>query len=108
MRSLKVFNNGVYAGLLTEEDNGYVFEYDDAYFYDPSAPAVSLTISKKYKIHKSNILFPFFANMLSEGDNRALQAGRLKIDAEDDFGILEATAQYDAPGTITVQPYEND
>ena len=46
--------------------------------------------------------------MLSEGDNRALQAGRLKIDPDDDFSILAATATYDTPGSVTVGPYEND
>ena len=109
MRKLKIYNNGVLAGFLEEIPGvGYLFEYEDKYFLNPVAPAISLTISKSYKKHLSSHLFPFFANMLSEGDNRALQAGRLKIDPDDDFSILAATATYDTPGSVTVGPYEND
>ena len=44
--------------------------------------------------------------MLSEGVNRELQSTQLKIDEEDDFGLLLATAQYDTIGAITVKPIE--
>ena len=50
------------------------------------------------------LLFPFFFNMLSEGDNRKLQSRMLHIDEDDDFGILLATAQYDTIGAVTVKP----
>lgn len=42
--------------------------------------------------------------MLSEGVNRKLQSLQLKIDEEDNFGLLAATAQYDTIGAITVKP----
>jgi serine/threonine-protein kinase HipA len=42
--------------------------------------------------------------MLSEGVNRKLQCRTLKIDEADDFGLLEATAQYDTIGAVTVKP----
>jgi serine/threonine-protein kinase HipA len=42
--------------------------------------------------------------MLSEGVNRKLQSKHLKIDEEDDFGLLAATAQCDTIGAITVKP----
>jgi serine/threonine-protein kinase HipA len=42
--------------------------------------------------------------MLSEGVNRKLQSIQLKIDEEDNFGLLMATAQYDTIGAITVKP----
>ena len=108
MRTLKVFNNKVFAGLLSEiPGEGYVSVYDDQYYNDPDTNAISLTLSKKNKVHKSSTIFPFFANMLSEGENRALQAGRFKIDPEDDFGILLHTANFDTPGAITVREYED-
>jgi HipA-like protein len=41
--------------------------------------------------------------MLSEGVNRKLQCRLLKIDEDDNFGLLMATAQYDTIGAITVK-----
>ena len=42
--------------------------------------------------------------MLSEGENREMQAGILRIDKDDDFGILLATAGFDTIGAVTVKP----
>lgn len=105
MRQAKVYNNGRLAGLLSElSPSEYVFRYDDAYFADKEAPAISLTLPKSQQEYRQSFLFPFFANMLSEGHNRTVQAAIHKLDREDDFGILLATAQTDTPGSITVLP----
>ena len=105
MRACKVFVHGIYAGMLTETDRQhYSFEYDDAYFSNVDMPPVCLALPKNQKSYVSPYLFPFFSNMLSEGENRIFQARYLKIDENDDFGILLATAQYDTLGSVTVQP----
>jgi serine/threonine-protein kinase HipA len=41
--------------------------------------------------------------MLSEGANKALQCTTLKIDENDAFGLLLATAEHDTIGAITVK-----
>ena len=56
----------------------------------------------------SPYLFPYFANLLSEGANRELQSSYLHIDKEDDFGILLETAQYDTVVIVTVMPIYED
>lgn len=105
MRAVEVYRNGVLAGTLTEEDSRqFVFRYDDQYFRDAALKPVSLTLPKTQQVYRSSSLFPFFANMLSEGANRALQSRRWRIDEEDDFGILMATAQCDTAGAVTVKP----
>ncbi|MCO5235898.1 MAG: HipA N-terminal domain-containing protein [Chitinophagaceae bacterium] len=105
MRSVEVYRNNVLAGILTEEDNRhYTFRYDDNYFTDLSKPAISLTLPKTSQEYKAAHLFPFFYNMLSEGVNRKLQSRALKIDEEDDFGLLAATARHDTIGAVTVKP----
>lgn len=105
MRALEIYRNGVFAGTLTEEDRRqYLFRYDDRYFHDPEMPAVSLTLPKTQREYHSSTLFPFFFNMLSEGVNRRLQSTLLRIDEEDSFGLLAATAQHDTIGAITVKP----
>ena len=104
MRTAEVFCNGIKAGILTEKNrNSYVFRYDDNYFADEKKPAVSLTLPKTQQEYRSKFLFPFFANMLSEGANRKIQSRLLRIDEQDDFGILLATAQYDTIGAVTVK-----
>lgn len=105
MRQVGVYRNGIFAGILAEVNHQqFVFKYDDVYFNDASKPAISLTLPKTQKEYSSKYLFPFFFNMLSEGVNRKLQSKQLRIDEEDNFGLLMATAQFDTIGTITVKP----
>lgn len=105
MRSMEIYRNGILAGILTEENRtSYIFQYDSNYLINPSMPAISLTIPKTKQAYKSKFLFPFFFNMLSEGVNKKLQSIQLKIDEEDSFGLLFATAQHDTIGSITVKP----
>lgn len=105
MRKAEVYRNGILAGTLKEENRQlFVFRYEDNYFNDTTNPAISLTLPKTQKEYSSKFLFPFFFNMLSEGVNRKLQCTQLKIDEEDNFGLLMATAQYDTIGAVTVKP----
>lgn len=105
MRVMEIYRNGILAGTLKEENRKhYIFTYDDNYFNDSTMPAVSLTLPKTQQEYSSSFLFPFFFNMLSEGVNRKLQCTHLKIDEDDHFGLLGATAQHDTIGAITVKP----
>lgn len=107
MRVLEIYRNGILAGILTEENHQhYIFRYDDNYFNDSDKPPISLTLPKTQKEYSSSFLFPFFFNMLSEGENRKLQSTQLRIDEEDSFGLLAATAQYDTIGAVTVKPID--
>jgi serine/threonine-protein kinase HipA len=107
MRTLEIYRNGILAGLLIEENRKkYIFRYNETYFIDNNNPAISLTLPKTQREYNCECLFPFFFNMLSEGVNRKLQSLQLKIDEEDNFGLLSATAQYDTIGAITVNPIQ--
>ena len=102
---MEVYRSGILAGILIEENrNQYVFKYDDFYFTDITKPAISLTLPKTKKEYRSEFLFPFFSNMLSEGVNRKLQSSLLHIDEEDGFGLLMSTAQNDTIGAVIVKP----
>ena len=104
MRSGAVYCNQRLAGILTEENPGrFTFRYDDDYYEDVDAPPISLTIPKTSREFHSDILFPFFSNMLSEGHNRKVQVKMFKLDPEDDFGLLLATAHTDTPGAVTIK-----
>jgi HipA-like protein len=109
MRSAIVLRNQKPIGILTEENpQSYVFTYDEAWFQDAQKPPLSMTMPKNQRTFQSPFLFPFFGNLLSEGANKELQCRQLKIDENDSFGLLLATAQWDTIGAITVKPIEND
>lgn len=101
MRECKVYVHDVEAGLLQEtDDREYVFTYREGYQGDP----VCLAMPVRQKVYRSDHLFPYFFNMLSEGANRQVQSTLLHIDEKDDFGIMLATAQYDTIGAVTIKP----
>ncbi len=105
MRKAKVFLNGEVAGELCEiSRNNFSFIYFDEYFNDNTKTAISLTLPKKIKEHYSEHLFPFFYNLLSEGTNKKLQCRLFRIDENDSFGLLLATAKDDTIGAVTVEP----
>ena len=104
MRRAEVYTHGVFAGLLTETDDAkYIFKYDDVFLVNPTTKAISLTLTKRSEPFVADELFPFFFNMLSEGANKALQCMTLKIDENDAFGLLLATAGNDTIGSVTIK-----
>ena len=107
MRRGTVYFRDRVAGEL-KEDAGYTLTYDRDYLRDPDAPAISARLPKREAPYHSPYLFPFFANMLSEGSNRAVQAMLHHVDKDDDFGILLATAYIDTPGAVSVERIENE
>lgn len=104
MRRAAIYANNVFAGVLTETDDGkYRFRYDDVYRLNDNLTAISPSFPKCEIEFASNTLFPFFFNMLSEGANKAYQCRTMKIDENDWFGLLLATAHTDNIGAITVK-----
>jgi HipA-like protein len=105
--ALEVYVKGDLAGYLRRRDGkGFVFDYIDAYFNDPAKPSVSLTMPKVEKHYESDVLFPFFYNMLAEGFNRQWQSRALHLDERDYFSLLAATAEVDTIGAVTVKPIQ--
>ena len=103
MRQCKVYVHDVEAGVLQEtDDRQYIFTYHNNYAGAP----VCIAMPVRSEPYHSEYLFPYFFNMLSEGENRQIQSRFLHIDENDDFGILLATAQYDTIGAVTIKPIE--
>lgn len=104
MRRANVYLNKTLAGELTEcAPNKYVFAYDKNYLLNPDTPPISVTLPKREQPFESNKLFPFFANMLPEGANKAIQCKLLKIDENDMFGHLLATEKMEGIGSVRVE-----
>jgi serine/threonine-protein kinase HipA len=106
MRRANVYNHGRLAGILEElDDGGYRFTYASNYLADPDAEPISLTLPRRSEPYESEEMFAFFYGLLSEGSTRRLQSALLKVDEDDAFGLLVATAG-DAIGSVTLGPYD--
>lgn len=103
MRRAVVLYKNEEAGLLTQlNDGSFVFRYHDDWFIAVDKPAISLTLPKTKQEYKLNHLFPFFYNMLPEGANKQAVCFSMRIDLNDDFGLLLTTAKYDTIGAIRI------
>lgn len=103
MRAAHVLYNGRQAGTLSKSGSIYRFEYDKAYLASPGSRPVSLTLPLREAPYESETLFPVFTNRLSEGANKTMQSRLLKIDENDYFGLLLATAAGDSIGPLTIK-----
>jgi serine/threonine-protein kinase HipA len=101
--SATVFYNDTPAGLLTKTGHTYRFAYNEAYLADGAHRPVSITLPLRKQAYESETLFPAFVNMLSEGANKRIQCRLLKIDENDYFSLLLATAKDDSIGPITIK-----
>ena len=88
MKQAVVFLRGVKAGILTEDENGYTFEYDADYLASANAEAVSLTLPLSDKPYQDKVLFPFFDGLIPEGWLLNVVSHNWKIDSRDRFGLL--------------------
>jgi serine/threonine-protein kinase HipA len=103
MRSAQVLYNGKPAGVLSKNGSNYRFVYDQTYLQYPGSRPVSITLPLREEPYESDIMFPAFINMLSEGANKQLQCRMLKIDENDYFSLLLATAGEDSIGPVTIK-----
>jgi len=104
MRQGRVYFNQEEVGIITEHDDGqYIFRYHNAWVVNQEKPAISLTLPKRTQEFQGETLFSFFYNMLPEGTNKQSICLELKIDPEDHFGLLLASANYDTIGAVTLE-----
>ncbi len=89
------------AGWLTQDENGYHFQYDPAWLASEEAEPVSLTLPLKAEPYDSHILFPFFDGLIPEGWLLDIAERNWKLNARDRMGLLLACCK-DCIGAISV------
>ena len=67
MRQAEVYYKHRLAGILTEGEDGYEFQYLPSYLASSGAKPISLTLPLREKPFVSNVLFPFFDGLIPEG-----------------------------------------
>lgn len=105
MKQAKVFVNGLFAGILTEDDIGYEFRYDESFLKSERAEAVSLTMPLTDKPYRDKVLFPFFDGLIPEGWLLDIAEQSWKISARDRFSLLLACCK-DCIGNVSVIPQQ--
>lgn len=101
-RSACVFVRNVYAGVLSETDEGYSFAYDQEYIKREDASAVSLTMPISKEKYISKTLFPFFDGLIPEGWLLNVVSRNWKIDQNDRFGLLLVACK-DGIGNVSIK-----
>ena len=106
MKQAVVFLRGTKAGVLTEDENGYLFEYDADFLASDKAEPVSLTLPLSDKPYRDKVLFPFFDGLIPEGWLLNIAEKNWKIDNRDRMSLLMACCR-DCIGAVGVEPLVN-
>jgi len=90
------------AGWLTQDENGYHFQYDQDYL-KKALPPVSLTLPLQETPFNSQVLFPFFDGLIPEGWLLAIAERNWKLNPRDRMGLLLACCK-DCIGAVSIYP----
>ena len=101
MRQGEIWVNNTLAGILTEGDNDYIFEYDKTYLKKENIRQVSVTLPLQKESFKSEQLFPFFDGLIPEGWLLDIAHKNWKINPRDRMGLLLTTCR-DCIGNISI------
>lgn len=107
MKQAVVFLRDRKAGVLTEDENGYTFQYDRDFLLSDDAEAISLTLPLSEKPFHDKVLFPFFDGLIPEGWLLDIAEKNWKIDARDRMSLLLACCK-DCIGAVGVEPIRNE
>lgn len=101
MRQGEIWVHNQKAGMLIENDEGYLFQYDKAYLALKNATSVSLTFPLQEAPFTSDNLFPFFDGLIPEGWLLDIAQKNWKLSPRDRMGLLLTTCR-DCIGNISI------
>lgn len=101
-RTAYIYVRGVFAGTLSETDEGYALAYDPGYLVKETASPISLTLPLSEKPYLSKTLFPFFDGLIPEGWLLNVVSRNWKINRDDRFGLLLVACK-DAIGNVNIR-----
>lgn len=104
-RSAFVYVQGRKAGVISENEDGYVFLYSTEYLESKEPIPVSLTLPLKYDPYISKTLFPFFDGLIPEGWLLDVVRTHWNIPERDRFGVL-INACKDCIGDVQISKEE--
>ena len=103
MREGLVYYKNKFAGIISENEDGFIFKYDIEYLNDENSKPISLTLPKQLESYESKILFPFFDGLIPEGWLLNIAVKNWKLNTKDRFGLLLILCK-DCIGSISIIP----
>ena len=91
------------AGWLSQDENGYHFQYTPAYLQIKDPKPVSLSLPLQETAFTSQVLFPFFDGLIPEGWLLDIAEKNWKLNPRDRMGLLLACCK-DCIGAVSVYP----
>lgn len=107
MKIAKVYMHNRWAGVLTEDEEGYHFQYEKVYLELPDSEAISLTFPLSGERFNSKTLFPFFDGLIPEGWLLDIAQKSWKLNPRDRMSILLKTC-HDCIGAVSIHEHEEN
>lgn len=90
------------AGILTEDENGFHFRYEQAYLESENAEPISLTLPLTDKVFENKVMFAFFDGLIPEGWLLDIAQKNWKLNPRDRMEILLKTC-HDCIGAVSIE-----
>ena len=104
MRKARIFINNIFAGILTEDEDGYHFSYLSEYLQMDGAVALAPTMPLQEEEYEKEVMFPVFDGLIPEGWMLDIVDKNWKINPRDRMSLLLACCR-DCIGNISVQEF---
>ena len=103
MKQAVIYYKNQLAGLLSEDEEGYHFVYDEDYLALPQAKPISPSPPLQASPYLYMFLFPFFDGLIPEGWLLQIATDNWKLNPRDRFALLLAMCK-DCIGCVSVIP----
>ena len=103
MRGAEIFMHQELAGWLSQDENGYHFQYAPDYLQTKNPKPISLTLPLQEKPFTHKVLFSFFDGLIPEGWLLDIAEKNWKLNPRDRMGLLLACCK-DCIGAVSVHP----
>ncbi|MEI8205118.1 MAG: HipA N-terminal domain-containing protein [Bacteroidota bacterium] len=103
MRKAEILMYNDLAGWLSQDENGYHFQYAPVYLQKKDPKPICLTLPIQEKVFTSNVLFSFFDGLIPEGWLLDIAEKNWKLNPRDRMGLLLACCK-DCIGAVSVYP----
>lgn len=101
-RKAEVYLYNRFAGILTEDETGYAFQYLDSYLQSGNPIPVSRLLPLQTESFHDRVLFPFFDGLIPEGWLLEIAEQNWKLNPNDRMGLLLACCR-DCIGAASIR-----
>ena len=101
MKKGLVYKKDTLAGILWEDENGYSFQYNEAYLQNPIYGAVSRTLPLREEVFIDKNMLPFFDGLIPEGWLLEIAIENWKLDRRDRMNLLLTLCE-DCIGDVSI------